>query len=253
MTDAQTEPEPIWTFRQRELKTSDFNTAMVHFYRAEIQRSNVWRTRLDATTNWAIITAGAVISFALSAPERHHGVIIINFVLIALFMFIEARRDRYYELWAYRTRLMERNFFAAMLVPPHQPAPNWAEKLAASLKKPQFPISLWVAMGRRFRRNYSWIFLTLTASWVLKNSTQPTAVETWSEFVARGAIGPIGGEWVIGAMSVFMLLLFGMGLITIRLRHSVGEVFDNTRFDRLIGKETGEEGGEGRDEVRQDH
>ncbi|HCA57075.1 MAG TPA: hypothetical protein DEP46_03720, partial [Blastocatellia bacterium] len=26
---------------------------MVHFYRGEVARSNIWRNRLDATTNWA--------------------------------------------------------------------------------------------------------------------------------------------------------------------------------------------------------
>jgi uncharacterized membrane protein len=231
-----TEParEPLWMFRERELKTSDFNTAFVHFYRAEIQRQNVWRTRLDATTNWAIITAGAVVSFALSAPEHHHGVIIINFVLIALFLFIEARRYRYYELWAYRTRLMETNFFAAMLVPPHAPAPDWAANLAASLLHPQFTISLWEAVGRRFRRNYLWIFLTLAASWALKIITQPQAVTTRDEFIARAAIGPIGGEIVIAGMIVFLIVACVIGLATVMMRRSVGEVFDNTRLDQFI-------------------
>lgn len=234
MPDSNTSPEALWKFRQYELKASEFNTAMVHFYRAEIQRSNVWRQRLDTTTNWAIISAGAALSFSLSAPDHHHGVILINLVLIALFLFIEARRDRYYELWAYRTRLMEQNFFAALLAPPHEPAPDWAEKLSASLRRPQFPISLWEAIGRRFRRNYSWIFLTLIASWILKNVTQPTPITTWDEFVPRGAIGPINGEIVIGVMGVFIFALFGIGIATIPLRRSVGEVFDNTRFDQLI-------------------
>lgn len=31
MNEPQTEPEPLWTFRGRDLKTSDFNTALVHF------------------------------------------------------------------------------------------------------------------------------------------------------------------------------------------------------------------------------
>jgi uncharacterized membrane protein len=242
MPDSYAEPEPLWTFRHRELKTSDFNTAFVHFYRAEIQRSNVWRTRLDTTTNWAIITAGAAISFSLSSPDHHHGVILINFVLIALFLFIEARRYRYYELWAYRTRLMETNFLAAMLVPPHEPAPDWAEKLAESLRYPKFPISMWEALGRRFRRNYSWIFLTLAASWALKNITQPTAITTWEEFVRRAAIGPIGGEIVIGAMTLFMFILFVMGLATIPLRQSVGEVFGDSGFDRFIRERAADDG-----------
>ncbi|MCV5824980.1 DUF2270 domain-containing protein, partial [Escherichia coli] len=52
----------------QKLQPAEFNTAMVHFYRGEIQRSNVWRNRLDATTNWAVITAGATLSFVFSSP-----------------------------------------------------------------------------------------------------------------------------------------------------------------------------------------
>ncbi len=226
--------EPVWAFRNLELGTSDFNAAMVHFYRAEIQRSNVWRTRLDATTNWAIITAGAAMSFALASADHHHAVILINLVLVALFLFIEARRYRYYELWAYRTRLMETQFFAAMLVPPHAPAPDWAAGLAESLRHPTFPISLWEALGRRFRRNYSWIFFSLAASWVLKNTTQPTPAKTWNDFAERAAIGPLSGEIVVGALGVLLLFLFGMGLLTIPLRQSVGEVFGESQLQRFI-------------------
>ena len=50
----------------QKLAQAEFNTALVHFYRGEIQRSNVWRGRLDATTNWAVITAGATLSFVFS-------------------------------------------------------------------------------------------------------------------------------------------------------------------------------------------
>lgn len=227
-------PEPLWTFRQHELKASEFNTALAHFYRAEIQRSNTWRTRLDATTNWAIITAGAAISFALAAPEHHHGVILINFILIGLFLFIEARRYRYYELWAYRTRLMEQEYLAAMLVPPHAPAPDWAEKLAASLRTPRFPISLREALGRRIRRNYGWIFFTLTASWVLKLITQPTPLISLNQFVTRAAVGPIDGWWVIVLIALTMLALALLGMATIALRHSVGEVFDPSPLDAWV-------------------
>jgi len=33
----------------QKLSLSEFNTAMVHFYRGEVARSNIWRNRLDAT------------------------------------------------------------------------------------------------------------------------------------------------------------------------------------------------------------
>jgi uncharacterized membrane protein len=38
--------------------------ALAHLYRGELYRSTVWRTRLDATTNWAVVATG----IALSAP-----------------------------------------------------------------------------------------------------------------------------------------------------------------------------------------
>ena len=86
--------EPVWSFRGYDLRPSEFNTTMVHLYRGEIQRANTWRNRLDTTTNWAIITAGAAISFALSDPSHHHGVILLNVGLILIFLYIEARRYR---------------------------------------------------------------------------------------------------------------------------------------------------------------
>jgi len=44
---------------------------MVHFFRAEVQRANVWRQRLDTTTNWAVVTTGAAIALAFN-KEVHH-------------------------------------------------------------------------------------------------------------------------------------------------------------------------------------
>jgi uncharacterized membrane protein len=121
-----------------------------------------------------------------------------------------------------------------MLVPPHAPAPDWATNLAASLLHPQFTISLWEAVGRRFRRNYLWIFLTLAASWALKIITQPKALTTWDEFITRAAIGPIGGEIVIAGMIAFLIAACLIGLATVMMRRSVGEVFDETRLDQFI-------------------
>ena len=112
--------EPVWTYRGYHLRASEFTTAMVHLFRAEVQRANMWRQRLDATTNWAVITTGAAITIAFSRGETEQSVIILNTVLVTLFLYIEARRYRYYELWSYRVRLMETDFFATMLVPPRK-------------------------------------------------------------------------------------------------------------------------------------
>src|SRR5512143_1347619 len=190
---SQEPEEPVWTYRGYRLKTSEFVTAMVHLFRAEIQRANVWRQRLDATTNWAVVATGATLSIAFSQANVHHGVIILNSLLITLFLFIEARRYRYYELWSYRVRLMETDFYAAMLVPPFHPSPEWAESLAENLLSPRFPISIWEAFGRRLRRNYAWIFLILFISWMGKSYLFPQPALTTQEFISRGAVGPVSG------------------------------------------------------------
>src|SRR5512147_1374458 len=179
--------EPVWTYRGYKLKTSEFVTAMVHLFRAEIQRANVWRQRLDTTTNWAVVSTGAVISISFSQSNVHHGVILLNSMLVTLFLFIESRRYRYYELWSYRVRLMETDFYAAMLVPPFHPSPEWAESLAENLLSPKFPISMWEAFGRRLRRNYIWIFLILGVSWCAKGWLFPVSATNLSEFINRSA------------------------------------------------------------------
>jgi uncharacterized membrane protein len=230
MSDKQSTAEqnpslrPIWSFRGYELRPSDFNTAMVHFYRGEMQRSNVWRSRLDTTTNWAVVTTGAALSFALSDPNHHYGVIILDTLLVTLFLWIEARRYRYYELWSRRVRLMETDFFAAMLVPPYAPHADWAENLAQALLTPEFPISVWEAFGRRFRRNYMWIFLILGIAWALKGYLHPTLATSWAEFFEHSALGPIPGWLVLVTGLVYNGILFLIGFATLGLTQASGEV-----------------------------
>ena len=221
---SQDHEEPVWTYRGYRLKTSEFVTAMVHLFRAEIQRANVWRQRLDTTTNWAVVATGATLSIAFSQPEIHHAIIILNTLLVMWFLFIETRRYRYYELWSYRVRLMETDFYAAMLVPPFHPSPEWAESLVENLLSPSFPISIWEAFGRRLRRNYFWIFLILYASWAAKIWLYPQPAMTWGEFIRRSAIGPISGEIMIAlGLGLYTSLLI-VALATISLTKATGEV-----------------------------
>lgn len=220
-----TEPEePVWTYRGYKLKSGEFVTAMVHFFRAEVQRANVWRQRLDTTTNWAVVATGATLSIAFSQPDIHHGIIILNTMLVTLFLYIEARRYRYYELWSYRVRLMETDFFAAMLVPPFHPAPDWAESLAENLLSPSFPISMWEAFGRRLRRNYLWIFLILAIAWVAKYWLFPAPPANMQEFISRAAIGHIPGNIVIVLSLGYYAFLILVAIFTVTMTRATGEV-----------------------------
>ena len=223
-TKQQEAEESVWTYRGYRLKTSEFVTAMVHLFRAEIQRANVWRQRLDTTTNWAVVATGATLSIAFSQSSAHHAIIVLNTMLVLWFLFIEARRYRYYELWSYRVRLMETDFYAAMLVPPFHPSPEWAENLAENLLLPSFPISMLEAFGRRLRRNYFWIFLILGASWVAKIWLFPESAGDAQEFIRRAAIGPISGEIVIGIGIVFHVALAILAVATVTMTRATGEI-----------------------------
>lgn len=223
--------EPVWTYRGYKLQTSEFVTAMVHFFRAEVQRANVWRQRLDTTTNWAVVVTGATLSIAFSQSEVHHSIILLNTLLVLWFLLIEARRYRYYELWSYRVRLMETDFYAAMLVPPFHPSPEWAENLAENLLTPSFPISLSEAFGRRLRRNYLWIFLILYISWLAKIWLFPTPANNLQEFIQRSAVGPITGEIMI-ALGIVLYIFLGMfAVITINLTRATGEVLPRFGYE----------------------
>jgi hypothetical protein len=141
-----------------------------------------------------------------------------------MFLAIEARRYRYYELWSSRVRLMETDFFAAMLVPPFRPDPDWAESLAESLLQPHFPISTWEAVGRRLRRNYLWMFLVLELAWIVNIWLQPTVAGSWGEILGRAKFGPLSG-WVTMTFSVlFMAAVVLISVLTVGLHEASGEV-----------------------------
>ena len=239
------EEDSVWTYRGYKLKSSEFVTAMVHLFRAEVQRANVWRQRLDTTTNWAVVATGATLSISFSQPNVHHGVIILNTLLVTWFLFIEARRYRYYELWSYRVRLMETDFYAPMLVPPFHPSPEWAENLAENLLTPSFPISMWEAFGRRLRRNYLWIYLILFISWMGKSFLFPEPATTIAEFIDRGAIGAIPGYIVISLGLIYHLFLLIIAIGTVGMTKATGEVLprfgDETApaAQSMEGKHTG--------------
>jgi len=215
----------------RRLSPSEFNTAMIHFYRGEVQRSNTWRNRLDTTTNWAVITAGATLSFVFSSPSNPHFVIPINSILVMIFLMMEARRYRYYEIWSSRVRVLETGYFAHLLAPENSPADEaWAAHLAADLNTPHFTITEWEAIGRRLRRNYLWIFALLALSWNLKVYLHPLPARDFAIFIDRAAVGIVPGwlVFVVGVVFNAAIAIFAIG--TVRLREATGEVLPKHEF-----------------------
>lgn len=225
----------------QKLLPAEFNMAMVHFYRGEVQRSNVWRGRLDATTNWAVITAGATLSFVFSSASNPHFAIPINTILVSIFLFMEARRYRYYEVWANRVRVLETGYFAPMLshrtIPPDK---EWAEHISADLITPHFTISEWEAVGRRLRSNYLWIFILLALSWTLKIYIHPFPIPVdteeerrvfWNIIFERAQVGLAPGWLVVLGGAVFNLAIFFVAFSTLKLKDASSEVLPLESFE----------------------
>lgn len=215
----------------RRMAPAEFNTAMIHFYRGEVQRSNTWRNRLDTTTNWAVLTAGATLSFVFSSPSNPHFVIPINSILVAIFLLMEARRYRYYEIWSSRVRVLETGYFAQLLAPENVPTDQgWAQHLASDLITPHFTISEWEAVGRRLRRNYLWIFALLALSWNLKVYLHPLPARDFNAFLDRAQVGIVPGwaVFMVGVIFNAAIAIFAIG--TVRLREATGEVLPQHEF-----------------------
>jgi uncharacterized membrane protein len=199
----------------RSLTPMEFNTAMVHLYRGEVGRANTWRVRLDGTTNWAVLTTGATLTFAFSSDKNTHVMILINSLLIMFFLYIEARRYRFYDLWRSRVRLMETEFFAEMLTPGRlEGVDDWRQLLANDLLQPHFSVSLWKALGRRLRRNYIWIFAVLLVSWVVKIVIHPYTTRSLAELFERMRVGPFPPWLVLLTGVVFNSFLIILAVTT---------------------------------------
>jgi uncharacterized membrane protein len=209
-----------------QLSSAEFTTALVHLYRAETTRANTWRQRLDMTTNWAVVTTGVAISFALGGPEsERHGVLVLMSILVTFFLLLEARRYRHYDIWQTRVHLLESYFFAPLLEQEGSlPYPNWRSLLAADLRRPQYHISFAEALGWRLRRNYVWLYVTYLITWFIKVAIHPQAIGSLEDFVARAALGPVPGWLMLMIGVLFNGSLVVVALLTARLHTASGEI-----------------------------
>ena len=88
--------------RQSAFSTADI-TALSHLYRGELYRSTVWRTRLDTTTNWAVLTTGIALSLTFSSESASPLPLVLVGLLVTTFLSIEARRYRFFDFWRMST------------------------------------------------------------------------------------------------------------------------------------------------------
>lgn len=190
-------------------------TAIVHLYRAEAYRSTVWRQRLDMTTNWAVVTTGIALSLTFSSRESSELPLVLVSLLVAMFLNLEARRYRYFDVFRYRARLLEIGFYVPILRgDPAYIVQGASTPLSDDYIRPQFRISYLRAVGKRLRRNYSYIFAILFLSYLGKIEIHPTPLSSWEEFIERASLGPVNGYLSLAGGIAFNLFWILIALIT---------------------------------------
>jgi uncharacterized membrane protein len=172
-------------------------TAIAHLYRGEVYRSTIWRTRLDQTTNWAVVTTGLAMSLTFSGPYASPLPLILVGLLVAVFLLLESRRYRYFNVWRARCRLIETDLYGPLLRGEgiHIDG-KWNVLLANDYVRPRFHIGYWRAIGRRLRSNYAYILSIQALAYYGKLAIHPLPAGTWTTFLSRAAVGPVPG-WIV--------------------------------------------------------
>jgi len=201
---------------------------LYHYYRAEVYRETNWRNRLDVTTNWAIVTTAAILSFVFGNPETSHTTIIMNYAMVLFFLMIEARRFRYYSLLKSRTRQIEEQILAPLFSEGNIRATEnkeWLKKLCNSLVEPRIPMSRRESIAWRLRRNYIFVLPTIFLAWMLKlyYLARASGQESFTATIAQGTVCGIPGE-------IIFVLFFGSLLFFTWIAVYLPE---HSRFDDL--------------------
>lgn len=161
--------------------SKDYYTVMIHFYRGELGRIMSWRQRLDVTTNWAIVGATGMITYGLNAPEHTHLIFLFGNLLALLLLVIEARRYRYYDAFRARVRMLEAHFIMPVVMRDTKLLQgDWRKVMSEDLLQPSFKMGATMAILRRFRRNYVWIFLLIGGAWFVKIWIHHPGSHSWS-------------------------------------------------------------------------
>ena len=202
------------SFETIPLTRPEYISAMVHFYRGEMYRSQVWRTRLDTTTNWSVVTVAGMISFAFSSPEHSPFTLLLANVLLTGFLAMEARRYRYFCVYRARVRMIEENFYLPLirrnLVSPMN---DWRERIASDLDAPKFKNTYLEALLFRLSRNYVWLYSIVAVTWVVKLFIHPTPAGSLTQIYERMGIGPIP-SWAVLVSMVALVVVTTAALLS---------------------------------------
>jgi len=200
------------SYEAAPLSRTEYITALVHFYRGELDRATQWRLRLDNTTNWAILSVMGLITFSLGEPSHSHVGILAGMVLVFTFLGIEARRFRFFDVWRARVHMLEENFFGPIFRRDlHSPIEKWGILVAEDLLHPRFKISYHQALRARLIRNYGVLFVLLLMSWILKLLMHPGTMDSNYPLFDRMQLGPV--PWWVSVCFVLGIYFYLLAIL----------------------------------------
>lgn len=219
-----------------EQEAPEFNTILTHMYRGEIQRSYHWRSRLDTTTNWAILLLSGLITWTYTDPSYPHELLLFSMLFTALLLGIEARRFMYFNLWHSRVRALERDFLARTINPKEKvTSRRWMIDLARDLKTPHFKINYWEAISHRLRHVYVWLFSISIVLWLGKLIIHPVQTDRFTVIVERAQLFGVPGKIVFAALISFFIVNLVIAFTVPKIYHE-GE-WDCVRRDKKYVEE----------------
>lgn len=196
------------------MTNSQSDQVLIHFYRAVVPHMDVWRQRMDATTNWAAATMAGMITFVFGSLPSPHFVLLLAVAFDTVFLIMESRRYQMFDLWRRRFRTLNHYFIVPALlndaVLQSEERTQQLRNLAQSLGGTVPALGLLPAIGYRIRRNHGYLLVVGLIAWTLKLEEYPSPASGWHELVDRARVANLPGSGVmviVGAYAVATLVL----------------------------------------------
>lgn len=197
-------------------------TLLGHFYRGEMDRVITWRERLDQATNWAVTIMAAILTWVFTSRDNPHYLLLIAMLTVLVFLAIDVRRYRAYDVWRSRVRIVEEDVLAPVVDPGTETEhERWREELARDLRRPAIKMPFSEAVGRRLRRIYLPLLAVLLAAWVAR----VTVYEPEESVAQTASVLSVPGTVVIGAVLVAFGALAAVAFWP-RERQAKGELYE---------------------------
>lgn len=201
-------PEEREIGREMVDQSTGLGSVVAHMYRGEVERAVSWRGRLDSTTNWAVTIISGILAYAFSSESVAHSIVLAGMLIGVVFLLIEARRFRRYDIWRARVRSMQENLFANALDPSEGVEQrDWREQLSRDYRNPKPKLPLRSALAHRLRRVYLPLLCGLLLVWLFRLSGADEPM------VQAASVSGTPGWIIVAAVAVGYVCLFAVALV----------------------------------------